>query len=110
MKYRWPSILWMAFFSVGYVVTFLPGVPVIKYYPEVHAWGLAGAYPEPGMAWFYKVAVGCLVGAIGWTLGALIAKNKGPESRPPLAIDIAAWFLVCMSVAYTAHYEWVKWM
>jgi hypothetical protein len=100
----------MAFFSAGYLATFLHGFPVIKYYPAAHAWGLEGAYPDPGMAWFGKVAVGCWAGIIGCAIGALIAKIRGPESRPPLALEIAAWLLVCVTAAYATHYEWAKWM
>jgi hypothetical protein len=110
MKYRWPTVFWMAFFSIGYLVTFVHGFPIIKYYPVAHAWGLEGAHPDPGMAWFGKVTVGCLAGIIGWAIGVFAAKIKGAESRPPLALDIAAWLLVCMAAAYAAHYEWAKWM
>ena len=110
MKHRWSSVFWMVFSCVGYLITFIQGFPIVRYFPTSHAWGLAGAYPEPSMAWFGKVAVSLLAGILGWQIGVLAAKAKGPESRPPLALDIAAIVLVCVTAAYTAHYEWVKWM
>jgi hypothetical protein len=110
MKYRWPSVLWLACFAVGYGITFIHGFPAVKYYPAAHAWGLEGAYPDPGMAWFAKVATGCLLGFIGWMIGVVIAKIKGSESRPPLVLDIAVWVILCATAAYVAHFEWAKWM
>ena len=110
MRYRWPLMLWIAFFSVGYGMSFLHGFPVVKYYPAAHAWGFEGAFPDPAMAWFGKTAAGMLAGMIGVGIGAIIVRVKGAEARPPLPFEIAALILACVSATYAAHFEWVKWM
>ncbi len=110
MKHRWPAVLWMGLFCLGYLLTFVHGVPGIKYYPVEHAWGPAGAHDGPSMAWFGKIAVGIAFGAVGWLVGAIIGKAKGPEAKPPAAVEAGAWVLVLVALIYTAQHEWVKWL
>jgi len=107
MSKRWSAMLYMGLFSAAYALTFVKGFPAWRYFPAQHAWGWTGAFPEPSMAWFWKVGLALGAGLVGWLAGLGLERWR---PQPPRWIDWMGWALFTLAVCAAAHHEFVKWI
>ncbi len=107
MPKRWSVLLYMGLFSGAYALSFVEAIPAWRYFPLQHAWGWTGAFPDPSMAWFWKVGLGLCAGLLGWLLGLALERWR-PE--PPRWVDWMSWTLLGLALAVSTHHEWAKWI
>lgn len=106
---KWACALCLLLFSLGYLAAFLPGVPLLKYYPAAHTWTFDTA-DGPAMKWFSKLAYGVVAGLAGWIIGSLVERNERLKDGHLAIAEYSAWAAALACACIIATREWLAWM
>ena len=110
MRGRWAAVLCLLLFCIGYLVAFVPGVPLPKYYPADHVWSVRGDPGGPSMSWFGRLLFATVIGAAGWHIGRVLDKRRSLTDSYLAAVEYVAWASVVVTLMVSAVRELVKWL
>ncbi len=103
--------------GVFYCATTWLGIPLLRYYPTLHAWKWGKIRGIPSQGWYGKQVFAYLVAAIVTLAAYVVLKRKlrgrqTPAELPPKTaklIGAVAILVVLGCMWYMMHHEFAKW-